>query len=53
MLEPMLHKPKNVSTRNTGRLIVLIGIAAMLFIIAANQIESVAIMMTSPDAVRP
>ena len=41
-MDPMLNIPKNHKPRNPLRIIVLMGIAALMFLIAANQLDQVA-----------
>ncbi len=47
MMDPMLNIPQNRKPRNAGRLIVLLGIAALMFILAATRFGSVALVMTT------
>lgn len=47
-MNPMLHKPKNLKRKSPLRLIVLMGLAGLCFILAANQIGAVAFIMPAP-----
>lgn len=48
MMNPMLNKPKNLKRKNPLRLIILMGIAGLCFMLAANQIGAVALVMAAP-----
>mgnify|MGYP001179552821 CR=1 FL=1 len=48
MMDKMLNTPKNREPRNPLRLVVLMGIAVVLFLMAASQIGQVADMVMLP-----
>lgn len=48
MMNPMLHKPKNLKRKSPLRLIVLMGLAGLCFLLAANQIGAVTFIMPTP-----
>ena len=47
-MDPILNIPKNHKPRHPLRLIVLLGIAVLLFLIAASQLGQVAETMMLP-----
>ena len=48
MMDPMLTKPKNHKARNPWLLILMIGIAALCFVLAAQGLQSVAEILVQP-----
>ncbi len=50
MMDPMLNIPKNLKRKNPWVLIVMMGIAAISFLLAANAFVSVAAVMALPPA---
>lgn len=48
MMEPMLDKPKNHKPRSPWPLILMIGVAALCFILASQDSQTVAELMAAP-----
>ena len=48
MMDPMLTKPKNHKARNPWPLILLIGIAALCFVVASQGLRTVTELLVKP-----
>ena len=48
MMDPMLTKPKNHKSRNPWPLILLIGVAALCFVLAAQGFQTIAEILVQP-----
>ena len=48
MMDPMLTRPKNHKGRNPWLLIVMVGIAALCFVLAAQGLKAVSVVLVQP-----